>query len=74
MSKSSHTTKYTCILTLLFTGDQAIKGQRAFTKGKVYEGEADPYGVAGDIELTDDTGGLHTITANLFLTLFTEHK
>ncbi len=63
MSKSQATSKYTCIRTLLFWGTQSIKGQHAFTKGKVYEGWADPYGVAGDIELTDDTGGVHTITA-----------
>ena len=61
------TTKYTCIKTFRFTGSE---GRIAFTEGKTYEGWQDKLGNVGDIELTDDTPALHTITAGLFLTLF----
>jgi len=69
----SKTTQYTCIKALGFKGKYAKHGS-AFTCGKTYEGCQDKQGSEGDIELTDDTGGRHTITAALFPTIFTECK
>jgi len=62
---------YLCIKTFKFTGTD---GRVAFTKGTTYEGWQDKLGNEGDIELTDDTPALHTITAGLFPTIFKECK
>lgn len=71
----SKTTKYTCIKTFSFrTNSRCNGGEVAFTKGTTYEGWQDKRGFAEDIELTDDTGKLHTITADLFPSIFKECK
>lgn len=67
----SKTTQYTCIKTFKFKGSD---GRVAFTKDTVYEGWQDMLGNKGDIELTDDTPALHTITADLFDSIFKECK
>lgn len=61
---------YLCVKTFLFVGNHIRKGKPAFTKGTVYTGHVDIRGAVGDIELTDDTNQLHTITPALFATLF----
>ena len=69
----SKDTTYLCIKTLLFK-NTSNKGSQAFTKGKTYEGHADLMWSEDGIELTDNAGGLHTVTGGLFDTLFKEQS
>jgi len=68
---------YLCIKTFKFKKsaiDSTLKGKTAFTEGNTYQGHDDRLGNSDEIELMDDTGRLHTITAGLFPTLFKEQS